>query len=97
VGTGNDSGQMYYAGINTGSVVLGIENNGWTGFSSTSAAFAVGTFYTLQVSVIGSTITVSVDGANMLTYADSTLAFGSIGLRTFVEGMTYGPLSVTCN
>ncbi len=41
-GTGNDSGQMYYAGITSGGVELGMENNGWTGFASSPATYAQG-------------------------------------------------------
>jgi 3-keto-disaccharide hydrolase len=97
VATPNDSGQMYYVGIDTGEVQLGIENNGWMEFASTPATFGLGIFYTLEVAVSGSSISVTVDGANMTTYSDSTFAFGSFGLRTFVVGMTYGPVTVTCN
>lgn len=97
VATPNDSGQMYYVGIDTGEVQLGIENDGWMEFASTPATFALGVFYTLEVTVSGSTISATVDGANMTTYSDSTFASGSFGLRTFVVGMTYGPVTVTCN
>jgi hypothetical protein len=97
VGRANDSGQMYYAGISTNQVILGIENNGWRQFGGSTATFAPGTFYTLQVVVAGSTLSVSVDGANTVTFTDSTFAFGSLGLRTFVVGMTFGPISVTCD
>jgi Galactose binding lectin domain/Stigma-specific protein, Stig1 len=97
VGAANDSGQMYYAGINSTQVVLGMENNGWTQFGGSVATFAQGTFYTLQVVVAGSSLSVSVDGANTVTFTDSTFAFGSFGLRTFVVGMTFGPITVTCD
>ena len=97
VGQGNDSGQMYYAGISSNEVILGMENNGWTQFGASPATFMQGTFYTLQVVVAGSTLSVSVNGANTVVYTDPTFAFGSFGLRTFVVGMTYGPVSVTCD
>ena len=97
VGQGNDSGQMYYAGIDANEVILGMESNGWTQFGASPATFAQGTFYTLQVVLAGSTLSVSVNGGNTIVYTDSTFAFGSFGLRTFVVGMTYGPISVTCD
>ena len=94
----NNAGQMYFAGIGSGQVVLGIENGNWTEFTGASGTFAVATFYTLQVTVSGSAITVAVNGTPYATnYVDTTYAFGSIGLRTFSSAMTYGAITVTCN
>ena len=94
----NNAGQMYFAGIGTGQVVLGIENGDWTEFVGPSATFAVGTYYTLQVTVKGNAISVGVNGTSYATnYTDSTYTFGSIGLRTYAAGMTYGAITVTCN
>ncbi len=94
----NNAGQMYYAGIAPNQVLLGIENDNWTEFSGPSATFAVGTFYTLQVVASGSSLSVSVGGATYVaSYADATFTFGSLGLRTFASGMTYGAIAVTCN
>jgi hypothetical protein len=93
----NNAGQMYYAGIATNQVILGLENGNWTEFSGPSATFVVGTFYTLAITANGSSLSVSVDGTSYITsYADTTYAFGSFGLRTYASGMTYGAITVTC-
>jgi hypothetical protein len=89
---------MYFAGIATNQVLLGLENGNWTEFTGPSATFSVATFYTLQVTVSGSLISVSVNGTAYATnYNDATYAFGSFGLRTYSSGMTYGAITVTCN
>jgi hypothetical protein len=93
----NNAGQMYYAGIATNQVLLGIENGNWTELSGPSATFAVGTFYTLSVTANGASLSVSVDGkAYVTSYSDSTYTFGSFGLRSYASGMTYGAITVTC-
>jgi hypothetical protein len=93
----NNAGQMYYAGIATNQVILGIENGNWTEFSGPSATFVAGTFYTLSVTASGSALSVSVDGTTYITnYADATYTLGSIGLRTYASAMTYGAITVTC-
>jgi hypothetical protein len=93
----NNAGQMYYAGIATNQVILGLENGNWTEFKGPSATFAVGTFYTLSVTASGTSFTVSVDGTPYITsYVDSTYTFGSFGLRSYASGMTYGAITVTC-
>jgi hypothetical protein len=98
VGTANNDGAMYFAGIGTNQVLLGVETNGnWSEFVANSGTYNVGTFYTLQVVVSGSTITVSVNGGNTLTYTSTTYATGSFGLRAYALGMTYGPVTVTCD
>jgi hypothetical protein len=94
----NNAGQMYYAGIATNQVLLGLENGNWTEFSGPSATFAVGTFYALAVTANGTSLSVSVDGKSYVTsYADTTYTFGSFGLRSFASGMTYGAITVTCH
>jgi hypothetical protein len=95
----NDSGQMYFAGIATNQVLLGIQNGGnWTEFSGPMATFSVGSFHMLQVTAQGNQLSVSVDGT---TYAsqvmDGTFSFGSLGLRTYKCGMTFGTITVTCD
>jgi hypothetical protein len=93
----NNAGQMYYAGIAPNQVILGIENGSWTELQGPSATFAVGTFYTLQVTVIGSALSLSVGGTAYVTSeADTSFTFGSFGLRTYSSGMTFGPINVSC-
>jgi hypothetical protein len=93
----NNAGQMYYAGIATNQVVLGSENGNWNEFKGPSATFAVGTFYTLSVTANGSSLSVSVDGTSYISsYADTTYSVGSIGLRSYATGMTYGAITVSC-
>lgn len=93
----NNAGQMYYAGIATNQVILGSENGNWNEFKGPSATFAVGTFYTLSVTANGSSLSVSVDGTPYITsYVDSTYTVGSIGLRTYATGMTFGGITVSC-
>jgi hypothetical protein len=93
----NNAGQMYYAGIATNQVILGLENGNWTEFSGPSATFTMGTFHTLDVTANGTSLSVSVDGTSYITYTDSTYTFGSFGLRTYALGMTYGAITVTCH
>ena len=94
----DNSGQMYYAGIFSDCVQLGTLTGSWTLLSSVDGTFNEGTFYTLQVSLSGSTIDVSVDGTVYVSnLVDSTLTFGSFGLRTWEAGATYGAVTVTCD
>jgi hypothetical protein len=94
----NNAGQMYFAGIATNQVILGVENGNWTELQGPAATFVVGTFYTLQVTANGSSLSMSVDGTPYVTsYTDGTFTFGSVGLRTYASGMTYGSIRVTCN
>jgi hypothetical protein len=94
----NDSGKMYYAGITTTGVQLGMENNGWTQLSSATATFTSGTFYTLAVTANGSSLSVAVNGTTYINASmDSNFATGGFGLRTYQSGMSYGAVSVTCN
>jgi hypothetical protein len=91
----NNAGQMYFAGIATNQALVGVENGNWTELVGQSATFDVGMFYMLQVTVNGTSLSLSVSGT---TYAatDSTYAFGSFGLRTYSSGMTFGAIRVTC-
>jgi hypothetical protein len=94
----NNAGAMYYAGIATNQVVLGIENGDWTELEGPSATFAVGTFYPLQVTAKGGSLSVSVNGTAYVTnLTDSTYTFGGFGLRTYASGMTFGSIRVACN
>jgi hypothetical protein len=93
----NNAGQMYFAGIATNQVLLGIENGNWTELEGPSATFAEGTFYTLQVTASGSALSLSVNGTAYVTSdTDTTFTYGSFGLRTYSSGMTFGTISVTC-
>jgi hypothetical protein len=98
VGLPNDGGQMYFAGLEPGDAQLGTEQQGTYNQRATGAGnFQMGTFYTLAVSVSGSTINVSVDGAPYITnFTDTTFAYGSFGPRTFNSGATFGAMVVTC-
>jgi hypothetical protein len=93
----NDSGKMYFAGINASQVLLGIENSGWTPLAVLPATFTLGTFYTLTVSAKGSTLSVALDGTTYVTVVDTTFSSGGIGLRTFGAGASYGAVTVTCD
>lgn len=94
----NNAGQMYFAGIATNQVLLGIENGSWTELEGPSATFAEGTFYTLQVIASGSALSLSVNGTAYVTSdTDTTFTYGSFGLRTYESGMTFGAISVTCD
>jgi hypothetical protein len=89
---------MYFAGLQPNLAQLGIEQQGnYNQLVTASGTFQTGTFYTLAVSVGGSTINVSVDGAPYITnFADTTFAYGSFGLRTFSSGATFGATVVVC-
>ena len=93
----NNGGDMYFAGIATNQVLLGTENGSWTELAGPSATFAVGTFYTLEVTATGSTLSLSVNGTAYVTNdTDTTFTYGSFGLRAYSSGMTFGAISVTC-
>jgi hypothetical protein len=97
-GTANNSGQMYYAGITTTFVQLGVQDDGFTQFAKQAASFDALTFHTLVVTANGSALSVAVDGTTYISdYTDTTFSAGSIGLRTFGSGMSYGAVTVTCN
>ena len=99
----NDSGHMYYIGIQTNGVQVGLETGGAaSSFTQlaypTTGSFAVGTFYTMVVSMTGSTMNVSVNGTSYISgLVDPTETFGGIGLRTYQSGATYGAITVKCN
>jgi hypothetical protein len=100
----NDSGHMYFAGIAAaGWVVIGAETGGTGGsyneLARTPGTFVPGSTYNLQVGVHGTTITVTVNGAQYASFTDTTykLTFGSIDLRTYNSTMTFGPVTVTCD
>jgi hypothetical protein len=94
----NNAGQMYFAGIATNQVLLGVENSTWTELAGPNANLVIGTFYTLQITANGSSLSVSVDGSPYVTnQTDGAFTFGSFGLRTYSSGMTYGTIKVTCN
>jgi hypothetical protein len=98
VGLPNDGGQMYFAGIEPGDAQVGTEVQGtYTQLARGSGTFQMGTFYTLGVSVSGSRIEVTVDGAPYITnLTDTTFGYGSFGPRTYNSGATYGAMIVTC-
>ncbi len=93
----NDSGKMYFAGITSAQVLLGIENTGWTQLALVPASFTLGTFHTLTVGAKGSSLSVAVDGVTYATVTDTTFSTGGIGLRTYLSSATYGAMTVTCN
>ena len=93
----NDSGKMYFAGINATQVLMGIENTGWTQLANVPATFTLGTFYTLTVSAKGTTLSFAVDGTTYATVTDTTFSTGGFGLRTYLAGVSYGAVTVTCN
>jgi hypothetical protein len=93
----NDAGNMYYAGLLAGNVKFGLmKNNVWTMWSQVAAPVKVGEWHTLEVDVIGTTISVLIDGTQFLTRTDASFATGGFGLRAFAIGMTYGQITVTC-
>lgn len=100
VGSANDSGQMYYAGITPTGVVIGAENGTWNHFTAAAGTFNTGTFYTLTVTANGNALSASANGVNAIytnSNAATTFATGSFGFRTFNMAMTFGAVSVTCN
>jgi hypothetical protein len=95
---GDNMGQMYYAGILQSSVQSGNSSAGtwYQGPVASAAPFSLGTFYTIVATIRGSTLTVSVNGAQYITTPAPSLAYGSIGLRSWQSGATYSSVSVTC-
>jgi hypothetical protein len=106
VGVANNAGQMYYVGLSTSDIIVGIENGNWTQYADTPGTFAMGVFYTLTVTATGNLLSASVaaadGGTTTLNYtttdagANTDFMTGSFGFRTFNMGMTYGPVTVTC-
>jgi hypothetical protein len=97
-----NSGEMYFAVLQPNAVVLGTQSGGdgsvWSDLQSAAGTFTSGTPYTLQVSVSGSTINVSVNGTLYIQNdVNAMFTFGSIGLATYNCSATYGKITVTCN
>lgn len=106
VGVANNAGQMYFVGLSTSDLIIGIENGNWTQYANTPGTFAVGVFYTVTVTATGDQLSASVaaPGGSTTTVsytttdagANTDFATGSFGFRTYNMGMTYGPVTVTC-
>jgi len=99
----NDSGALYFAGIEApgagNQVVIGAEVSGWHPLTTAPGTFNPGTPYTLQVTIAGNAISVSVDGTAYASFTDTTydMVYGSMDIRTYNSTATYGPVTVTCN
>ena len=91
VSTTNDGGAHYYLGLYSSSdtVTLGAMTGSWNPLRSASSVINPGTFYTLAAKAVGSSITVSLNGATLFTQSDTRYSKGSIGFRTYNTTMTY--------
>lgn len=101
---GADSNNGYYAGIeSTGNLFIGKQNGGWTGLSSVAVPGGVstGSWYTLQASIVGCTITVQLkrDAITTVTTTSATdagcFAAGQAGVRTHLTSASFRNLQVT--
>jgi len=54
-----------------------------------TVAYTVGQTYALEIVVQGSSITVSIDGTEILSATDTSLSSGTIGLYSFAHGGSY--------
>lgn len=69
---GTDFVQGYFIGLSSGSLVLGKQNYNWTTLESVPYNFVVGETYHLSVTVVGATLSISVNGEELLVYTDPT-------------------------
>jgi hypothetical protein len=82
-----DDLHFYYVALKTNGWELGKEDPAYPGAqrylaTGSSPTFSVGTWYSVRVSQIGATITVSIDGREIVSFTDSERPYtsGSIGL-----------------
>lgn len=101
---GADSHSGYYIGIETNNTLfIGKQVYNWTGLSSTSVSGGVvtGTWYTLQASVVGCTITAVLKRENSTTTTTTTatdpscLPSGQVGVRSHLTSASFRNVQVT--
>lgn len=104
-GTGADSLDGYFVGVDTGGfMVLGRESYGWTELQTASIPGGVttGTWYHLTAQVNGCTFTVSAQPVGSttvtsFTYTDSGCSYtaGAVGVRTYNSAAKWRNINVT--
>lgn len=101
---GADSHRGYYIGVEsgTGTLIIGKQNNSYTGLAlvNVTGGISTGTWYHLQVRVIGCTIVATVKPANSTTSTSASatdagcFASGQVGLRTHLTNASFRNVSV---
>ncbi|MGV8968404.1 MAG: sialidase family protein [Cellulomonas sp.] len=101
---GADSHSGYYVGVeSTGTLVIGRQSNNWASLASqtVTGGITTGTWYALQASIVGCTITATVkqDGGTTTTTATATdtgcLAAGQAGVRTHLTSASFRNFQAT--
>ena len=85
----NNGGQQYYVTLSPGLLIVGKNNNGWTELGQAAAPVVPGSYNTLRVEAIGSTLQVYIDDALYLSISDGSFATGGIGLKSYYGGATF--------
>jgi hypothetical protein len=85
----NNGGQQYYVALFANGLVVGKNDDGWTEYGRVVAPVKVGSYNTLRVEAIGSTLDVYVDNVLTMSVKDGSYAEGGIGLKAFYGGATY--------
>jgi hypothetical protein len=96
-GTGADTYQGYYAGLNlSGSVVLGKANNNWTQITQTNMTVTANTWYHMKVVANGANIAVYVTdmATPKINVTDASYSTGLIGVRTYNANAKFDNISV---
>lgn len=102
---GADSHSGYYIGIesSTGALIIGAQNGSWTALASTAVSGGVssGTWYNLQASIVGCTITATVKRDDSATSATTSatvagcMSSGQAGVRTHLTSASFRNFQVT--
>jgi hypothetical protein len=77
-----DASHFYYVALRSdGKVVIAINNAGTSTLSGAiSAGIVTGTWYTVKLTIVGSTLTAYINGAMVAQASDATLTNGGVGL-----------------
>src|SRR5690606_24516392 len=87
--------RFYAAGFSGGDAVILRENHGTTVLARAPLPRETGRTYTLALAARGTTLTLSIDGREVLTAEDATFRYGMCGVRMAAAGrMTVARLSV---
>ena len=93
----SDATHFYYLAIRSdGKLVIKINNAGNSSLTSAVASgVAIGTWYTVKLSVVGSQLTAYVNGTMMAQVTDTALTTGGVGLSVESTNAEFDDVVVT--